>query len=190
MVSRTNLSHVLLCAGSLGEWATTDVAQWRARLELVAHAAHAGGAEWATIMPYSRGDVGDDDAVRSLLIAECGGVLYADRVVVIGAEGVTVIVDVCADGRERIAAAASRIGQGRITEQRLAATLSAPAPGEPDLVIVLGNATDMPPSLVWELAYAEIVFLDAPWTGLDAEHIEMAIDDFARRDRRFGGIDS
>ena len=48
----------------------------------------------------------------------------------------------------------------------------------------------MPASLVWELAYAEIVFLDAPWTALDAEHIEMAIDDFARRDRRFGGIDS
>jgi undecaprenyl diphosphate synthase len=81
-------------------------------------------------------------------------------------------------------------GDTTVTEQRLASTLAAPAPGEPDLVIVLGNATDMPASLVWELAYAEIVFLDAPWTALDAEHIEMAIDDFARRDRRFGGIDS
>jgi Putative undecaprenyl diphosphate synthase len=190
VASRTSLSHVLLCAGSLREWATTDAEHWRARLELVAKAARSGGAEWATLVPYSDGELGDAETVRTTLIGACGGVQYADRVVVIGAEGVTVIVDVCADGRERVAAAASRVGDGRITEQRLASTLSAPAPGEPDLVIVLGNATDMPASLVWELAYAEIVFLDAPWTALDAEHIEMAIDDFARRDRRFGGIDS
>jgi undecaprenyl diphosphate synthase len=77
-----------------------------------------------------------------------------------------------------------------VTEQRLSSALSAPAPTEPDLVIVLGNATEIPGSLVWELAYAEMVFLDTPWNALDAEHLEMAIDDFARRDRRFGGIDS
>jgi undecaprenyl diphosphate synthase len=43
---------------------------------------------------------------------------------------------------------------------------------------------------VWELAYAELVFLDVPWSGLDAEHVEMAINDYTRRDRRFGGVDS
>jgi undecaprenyl diphosphate synthase len=48
----------------------------------------------------------------------------------------------------------------------------------------------MPASLVWELAYAELVFFDADWRALDAEHLEMAIDDFTRRDRRFGGVDS
>ena len=57
-------------------------------------------------------------------------------------------------------------------------------------VIVLGPATQMPASLVWELAYAELVFFDADWHALDAEHLEMAIDDFTRRDRRFGGVDS
>jgi undecaprenyl diphosphate synthase len=84
----------------------------------------------------------------------------------------------------------NKIKSDDVTEQRLAATLSAPAPGEPDLVIVLGSATEIPASLVWEIAYAELVYLDAPWQALDAEHLEMAIDDFARRDRRFGGIDS
>jgi undecaprenyl diphosphate synthase len=43
---------------------------------------------------------------------------------------------------------------------------------------------------VWELAYSELVFLDVAWTDVNAEHVEMAIDDFLRRDRRFGGIDS
>jgi undecaprenyl diphosphate synthase len=109
---------------------------------------------------------------------------------VLGDEGVTVIIDVCADGRQRIADAVNKVKSDDVTEQRLAATLSAPAPGEPDLVIVLGSATEIPVSLVWEIAYAELVYLDAPWQALDAEHLEMAIDDFARRDRRFGGIDS
>jgi undecaprenyl diphosphate synthase len=48
----------------------------------------------------------------------------------------------------------------------------------------------MPPSLVWELAYAELVFLNVPWAELDADALEIAIADFARRDRRFGGVDS
>jgi undecaprenyl diphosphate synthase len=38
--------------------------------------------------------------------------------------------------------------------------------------------------------WAELVFLDVPWTELDGEHLEMAINDYTRRDRRFGGVDS
>lgn len=105
--------------------------------------------------------------------------------------GVTVIVDPIADGKQRIADAASRIASsGELTEERLSAAITAPVPNEPDLVIVLGDATTMPSALVWELAYAELVFLDVPWSGLDAEHVEMAINDYTRRDRRFGGVDS
>ncbi|MFZ9707667.1 MAG: undecaprenyl diphosphate synthase family protein [Ilumatobacteraceae bacterium] len=190
MAARTSLSHVLLCAGSLHEWAQTSVDAWRARLTLVSQVAHGGGAEWATIIPHGSGSESDVSHIRQLLVESCGGVQYADRVVVLGDEGVTVIVDLCADGRQRIADAVNRMTTDDVTEQRLAATLSAPAPGEPDLVIVLGSASAMPASLVWEIAYAELVFLDAPWGDLNAEHLEMAIDDFARRDRRFGGIDS
>ncbi|MEY4400285.1 MAG: hypothetical protein RL072_150 [Actinomycetota bacterium] len=190
MAPQTTLSHVLLCAGSLREWASTDAKAWRDRLNVISRVAHGGGAEWATIIPTGPGLESDRETVRTLLIEACGGVRYADRVVVIGEQGVTLIVDVCTDGRVRVADAVNRMNVDDVTEQRLAATLSAPAPGEPDLVIVLGVATQIPTSLVWELAYAELVFLDAPWTALDAEHLEMAIDDFARRDRRFGGIDS
>ena len=190
MVAQTNLSHVLVCAGSISEWAATDATQWKQRLALVAQAAHGGGAAWATLVPYRPGNTQETEHLRTMLCADCGGERYADRVIVLAADGVTVVVDLCADGQERIARAARKIGASHITEQRLAATISAPAPSEPDLVIVLGSAVDMPASLVWELAYAEMVFLDAPWGGLDAEHLEMAVDDFARRDRRFGGIDS
>jgi undecaprenyl diphosphate synthase len=43
---------------------------------------------------------------------------------------------------------------------------------------------------VWELAYSELVFLDIKWADLQSLHLEMAIDDFNRRHRRFGGLDS
>ena len=191
MVTEASLSHLLLCAGSVGEWKATPAALWQERIALIARAAQAGGAQWATIVPTQPGTTLEVEAVRDLLRDSCGGVQYAHRMVILAEGGVTVIVDPIADGQLRIVEAAARIApSGEVTEDRLSAAVTAPAPSEPDLVIVLGDATTMPTSLVWELAYAELVFLDVPWVRLDAEHLEMAINDFTRRDRRFGGIDS
>jgi undecaprenyl diphosphate synthase len=191
VVTEASLSHLLLCAGSVGEWKATPAALWQERIALIARAAQAGGAEWATIVPTQPGTTLEVEAVRDLLRDSCGGVHYAHRMVILAEGGVTVIVDPIADGQLRIVEAAARIApSGEVTEDRLSAAVTAPAPSEPDLVIVLGDATTMPTSLVWELAYAELVFLDVPWVELDAEHLEMAINDFTRRDRRFGGIDS
>ena len=53
-----------------------------------------------------------------------------------------------------------------------------------------GPPNALPTSLVWELAYSEIVFLDIPWESVSSEHLQMAVDDFRRRNRRFGGIDA
>jgi undecaprenyl diphosphate synthase len=39
------------------------------------------------------------------------------------------------------------------------------------------------------LAYGELVFLPVTWGDLAVEHLRTAIDDFARRQRRFGGVD-
>ena len=47
----------------------------------------------------------------------------------------------------------------------------------------------LPPSLVWELAYSELVFVDVAWADLQPAHLERAVDDFAHRHRRFGGLD-
>ena len=102
-----------------------------------------------------------------------------------------VVVDSCADGQQRLVNAIAQLSTNQvIDEAKLAATLMSPASGEPDLVLVLGSPTKIPESLVWELAYSELVFLDVPWLRCDVEHIQMAIGDFQRRDRRFGGVDS
>jgi undecaprenyl diphosphate synthase len=40
------------------------------------------------------------------------------------------------------------------------------------------------------MAYSELVFLDIGWNDLSEEHLLMAVDDYRRRNRRFGGIDA
>ena len=73
-----------------------------------------------------------------------------------------------------------------VNEATVAAMLYEPADSEPDLVVFLGPPTQLPPSLVWELAYAELVFVPIAWRELTRGHIERAIEDFASRRRRFG----
>ena len=68
--------------------------------------------------------------------------------------------------------------------------LLAPANQEADLVVVLGPPDRLPESMVWELAYSELVFIDIDWSMFTSSHLELAIDDFNRRHRRFGGLDS
>lgn len=158
------------------------------------------GCRWLTVIAHhddaTESDASPDlqsvrDATRNAIIAGYGGERSGDKVVAVGHGGVTVVVDTCADGRERIATASKRLARASsIDESQLAAAVLAPVPADPDLVVVLGPATQLPGSLVWELAYSELVFLDVAWNDVDAEHVEMAIDDFLRRDRRFGGIDS
>jgi len=40
--------------------------------------------------------------------------------------------------------------------------------------------------LLWQLAYAELVFSDVLWPDFDAAHLDAAIADFAARERRYG----
>ncbi len=101
-----------------------------------------------------------------------------------------VIVDPSGDGRQRFADAMGRLDPAvEVNEVSVAAALYEPADSEPDLVVVLGPATQLPPSLVWELAYAELVFIPVRWRELCGRHLLAAMDDFAGRRRRFGGLD-
>ena len=41
--------------------------------------------------------------------------------------------------------------------------------------------------LLWQSAYAELVFVDTLWPDFDRRHLWWAIQEYARRDRRYGG---
>jgi undecaprenyl diphosphate synthase len=107
----------------------------------------------------------------------------------------SIIVDPSSDGHRRFAAIvesmrANGVDPHAVDEDALTHALLAPATQDADLVLVLGPPDRMPESMVWELAYCEIVFIDLDWSAFTANHLELAIDDFNRRHRRFGGLDS
>jgi undecaprenyl diphosphate synthase len=57
---------------------------------------------------------------------------------------------------------------------------------DPDLIIRTSGEQRLSNFLLWQAAYAELVFLDVLWPDFDQAHFTMAMDEFARRERRFG----
>jgi undecaprenyl diphosphate synthase len=42
--------------------------------------------------------------------------------------------------------------------------------------------------LLWQAAYAELVFVDTLWPDFGRTHLVAALEEYARRERRFGGV--
>ena len=188
----SELAHVLVCAGTIFEWLKTTPDQWKVQIEALVRSVGGVGVRWLSIYPYSgNASAIERTAICNSIVSVFGGQRSGDRVSMIAEHGLIVVVDTCADGQERFVNSVAQLSSSQaIDEEKLAATLLSPASGEPDLVLVLGAPTQVPESLMWELAYSELVFLNVPWLQCDVEHIQMAIGDFQRRDRRFGGVDS
>jgi undecaprenyl diphosphate synthase len=95
--------------------------------------------------------------------------------------------------RETIARlAAALAGEGGIQsreslERGLAAALRA-AGGDVDLLIRTGGEKRLSDFLLWESAYAELVFTDRMWPDFDGTDLDAAVEEFRRRERRFGGV--
>jgi undecaprenyl diphosphate synthase len=60
--------------------------------------------------------------------------------------------------------------------------------GEVDLLIRTGGEMRLSDFLLWESAYAELLFSDRMWPDFDVADFDAAICEFRRRERRFGGI--
>jgi undecaprenyl diphosphate synthase len=57
-----------------------------------------------------------------------------------------------------------------------------------DLLIRTGGEKRLSDFLLWESAYAELVFADRMWPDFDEADLEAALEEFSRRERRFGGV--
>ena len=182
-----------------------DRAEWSMRIDTLLSAANNGGVRWVTLLPHSGPGfdqdarqrwmqsvgIGDDEGRKAVVHAAAHG----DRFLVRDDSGTTLIIDPSPDGHVRFAATVESLRRqgvdaSLLDEQRLSMAILDPAVEEPDLVVILGPADLVPDSMVWELAYSELVFLDLGWRELTSNHLELAIDDFDRRHRRFGGLDS
>ena len=75
-----------------------------------------------------------------------------------------------------------------IDEAAITAHLDTAAVPDPDLIIRTGGEIRLSNFLLWQAAYAELVFLPLHWPDFDAEALRGAVDEFMRRVRRYGGL--
>jgi undecaprenyl diphosphate synthase len=90
---------------------------------------------------------------------------------------------------------ARKVADGELAPDRIDETmferelLTAGVP-DPDLLIRTSGEQRISNFLLWQCAYAELVFVDTLWPDFAKDHLEQAIAEFRRRDRRYGGVGS
>jgi undecaprenyl diphosphate synthase len=95
-------------------------------------------------------------------------------------------------GRAELVEAARRLLEDGVTadavdEDAIAARLYAPELRNVDLLIRTSGELRISNFMLWETAYSELVFTDTLWPDFGAADLRAALDEFARRARRFGG---
>lgn len=99
--------------------------------------------------------------------------------------------------RDEMIRAARKMGQDcaegklnpeEITEEVFSSYLDTAGIPDPDLLIRTSGEQRLSNYLLWQLAYTEFYFTDIPWPDFNKKELEKAIEQFNRRDRRYGGI--
>ena len=99
--------------------------------------------------------------------------------------------------RVEIASAARRLAEkvargelaaGDITPEVFGAHLDTAGLDDPDLLIRTSGEVRLSNFLLWQLAYAELVFLDVLWPDFSREDLDEALALYRARNRRFGGL--
>ena len=169
------LRHVMVVGGTVADWSAMHLDDWEKRIDELGSYCASIGVPWLTVRVYQE-DAGGHPAPATAGRHDVGGCC--------------VIVEPHGDGRRWFAEAMNTLDPtAELTEPSVNVALYGPADCEPDLLVVLGPATQLPASLVWELAYAELVFAPVAWSDFGAGDLAVAVVDFAGRRRRFGGLD-
>jgi undecaprenyl diphosphate synthase len=134
---------------------------------------------------------------RADLSADIGRLLVEAEELTRGNTGLTLIVAFNYGARQEIVRAARRIAEeikqgtldpGQIDVESFARFLDAPDVPEPDLIIRTSGEQRLSNFLLWQGAYSELVFVPDYWPDFDRPTLEAVISEYARRERRFGGL--
>lgn len=85
----------------------------------------------------------------------------------------------CADGL---------LSPNEVDEQALSSAMYTAGQPDPDLIIRPSGELRTSNFLLWQSAYAELVFMDVLWPDFTPEYLDQAILEYVNRERRFGGI--
>lgn len=75
-----------------------------------------------------------------------------------------------------------------ITEETISQRLDTGGIPDPDLLIRTSGEMRLSNYLMWQLSYAELYFTQTPWPAFSKEDLKLAIEEYNRRTRRFGGL--
>jgi undecaprenyl diphosphate synthase len=94
-----------------------------------------------------------------------------------------------ADAARTIAreAAAGRLDPERVDERTIAKYLDEPDLPDVDLFLRTSGEQRTSNFLLWQSAYAELMFMDVLWPDVDRRTLWQAVENYAQRDRRYGG---
>ena len=100
-------------------------------------------------------------------------------------------------GRDEVARATKRLARDvragsldpeAVDAETLAKYLDTYVLPDPDLVIRTSGEARISNFLLWQSAYSEYEFVDTLWPDFTAEHFAQCIDNFAKRERRYGAV--
>ncbi len=94
-------------------------------------------------------------------------------------------------GRNEICHAVNELiaeGKKEVTEDDISAHVYTKYSPDPDLIVRTGGEYRLSNFLMWQSAYSEIYVTDTLWPDMTEADVDLAIDEYKRRNRRFGGL--
>ena len=130
---------------------------------------------------------------RSVLDADIQRLMKESEDASADATGLHLNIAINYGGRDEIVHAvknivSSGIADDDITEQTITDNLYTAGQPDPDFIIRPSGEYRLSNNLIWQSAYAEYCFSDILWPDFKPKHLDMAIEEFNKRNRRFGGV--
>ena len=88
----------------------------------------------------------------------------------------------------RARACAARSTRARSTTRRFEQALDTAGIPDPDLIVRTSGEQRISNFLLWQAAYAELIFLPVLWPDFGDAEFEAALTEYASRERRYGGV--
>ncbi|MEM5473072.1 isoprenyl transferase [Hoeflea sp. AS60] len=114
-----------------------------------------------------------------------------------GNTGITLVIAFNYGARDELVRAVRQIAEavqsgdidaGSISEETVSAHIDTAGIPDPDLVIRTSGEQRLSNFLLWQAAYSEFVFMPCLWPDFDRAAFHDALNEFGRRDRRFGAV--
>ncbi len=134
---------------------------------------------------------------RTRLASDIVAAIEAAEAATAASRQLTLTIALSYGGRAEITMAARRLAEAAasglidcaaIDESALANFLYTSDMPDPDVVVRTSGEQRLSNFLLWQIAYAELVFIDTFWPDFGRQHFEEVVREFCQRERRYGAI--